>query len=178
LWQRYAVTGTIAATATEAAAQFCWTPVGTAGSADFFQITGVQLTQGTSVQPFERRPYAIELAKVQRYYYAIREAAAGIAQTPVGSAQNTTTTCTTYVPFPNTMRTAPTYANALSASTFKLVSASQTATALSAPFSATLVANSPTGASINFTTTGMTAKDSCFLVGAGGTGVLGWTADF
>ena len=178
-WQRFAVTGTLPATATEAVVSIGWTPVGTAGTNDYIQVTGVQLEQGTVATNLEVRPSQVELAKLQRYVYVINDTTAGIAVTPVGTAQGTTTTCTIGIPFPVTMRKAPTYTNALTASTFKIVSASQTATALSTPFSATLTGNAPTGASINFTTTGMTAKDSCFIVGAASAaGQMLWTADF
>ena len=68
-WQRFAVTGTIAATATEGVVNFCFTPVGTAGTNDYFEITGVQLEQGTVATNFEWIPLGVELAKVQRYYW-------------------------------------------------------------------------------------------------------------
>jgi hypothetical protein len=82
------------------------------------------------------------------------------------------------IPFPTTMFKAPTYTNALSATTFKVVSSSQAATALGTPFSAKLGANTPYNASINFTTTGMTAKDACVIVSAAGSGTMQFTADF
>jgi len=181
-WARYSTSFQVPSTATEAAVALCWTPTvgGTAGTTDGFRFTGVQLEQGTSASAFEFRSYGDELVTAERYFYAINEGTitAGTVMVGGGSAQGTTTTCTTAIPFPVTMIKAPTYTNALTASTFKLVSASQTATALSTPFSATLGANTPYGASINFTTTGMTAKDGCFLVSAAGSGTMQFTADF
>ena len=178
-WARYTYTTTIPSSATEGDVAFCFTPTASgSGTTDGFFLTGVQLENSELPTPFEFRPYPIEFGIAARYFYRINELAAGVVQSAVGTAQGTTTTCTTYFPFPVPMRTAATYANALSGSTFKIVSASQAATVLSTPFSATLTANGVTGASINFTTTGMTAKDSCFLVGAGGSGVIDFTADF
>lgn len=189
-WTRYSATATIPVTATQVGVQLCFTPVGTAGANDWVEFTGVQLAVNpnavsgvvglaSAAQPlsFEHRPLVAELVMAQRYTFVVNELAAGVVQSSVGTAQGTTTTCTTFIPFPVQMRVAPTYANALTVSTFKLVSASQAATALSTPFSATLVANSVNGASLNFTTTGMTAKDSCFLVGAAGTGTMTFASE-
>lgn len=176
---RYSVTGAIPATATEVGVAICFTPTATgAGATDGFADVGLQLEVAPSPSAYEFHTVQADLAKAQRYFYNVTEVAAGVVQTAVGTAQGTTTTCTTFVPFPATMRSAPAYTNSLSATTFKIVSASQAATILATPFSATLVANSINSASINFTTTGMTAKDSCFLVGAGGGGTMQWSADF
>lgn len=179
-WGRVSTTAIAVPTnVTEIAVGICFTPTATgAGATDGLAFTGAQLEVGSAASAYEFKPVGVELARAQRYLYVVNEAAAGVAQTTVGTAQGTTTTCTAYVPFPVPMRAAPTYTNTLSATTFKLVSASQVATALSTPFSATLVANTVNGGSINFTTTGMTAKDSCFLVGAASTGTMIWSSNF
>ena len=67
-WQRFTVSGTVASTANQVQPAFYFTPTGTAGAADFFEITGIQLEQGSQVTPFEQRPYGVELALCQRYY--------------------------------------------------------------------------------------------------------------
>ena len=177
VWQRFAFTYLVPAAATQLGFYVNFSPVGTAGSNDWIQFAGFQLEDGQYASIYEHKSPLVDLEVAQRFAYVINEAAAGVVQTPVGTTQGTTTTCTTYIPFPAAMRAAPTYTNTLSASTFKLVSASQTATALSTPFSATLAANTVNGASVNFTTTGMTAKDSCFIVGAAGSGSMVFTAD-
>lgn len=194
---RYSVVAPVPSGAKEVAVALCWTPVGTASTNDYIAFAGIQLTRNASLtsvagsagavlsandtraKSFARRTQALETAMQQRYAYAINEASitAGAIAVGGGTALGTSTTCSANVRFPQTMRVAPSYANALSAATFKLVSASQAATALSTPFSATLVANSVDSASINFTTTGMTAKDSCELVSAAGVGQMLWTAE-
>ena len=179
-WQRFAVTGTLASTATEAAVNICFTPTGTAGTNDYFQITGVQLEQGTVATNLEWRPAGVELTKVERYAYAVNEGTitAGTAMAPAGQAP-TSTTCLVPFVFPVTMRTAPTYTNALSGTTFKLNSAAAN-TALTTPFSATTGANTVANGSITFTASGLgaTAGFSCVLVSAAGSGQILFTADF
>ena len=46
---------------------FSYTPTGTAGAADYFSITGIQLEKGSAATSFEMRPYAVELQLCQRY---------------------------------------------------------------------------------------------------------------
>ena len=67
-WQRFTYTGTIGSGISQVGVQFSYTPVGTAGAADHFEITGVQLEEGTIATPFECRPIGTELALCQRYY--------------------------------------------------------------------------------------------------------------
>jgi hypothetical protein len=196
-WGRYTVVAPIPATAKEVGVALCWTPVGASPTNDYFEFTGAQLvangalssvagTAGGVIAPsdtrskaFVRRNTATEVVNQERYVYAINEAAAtaGSVFGAGGAYGSSTTLCSIAFPLPVTMRAAPTYANALTASTFKITSASQTATALGTPFSATLGANSANAASISFTTTGMTAKDFCELVSAGGTGSMVFTSE-
>lgn len=106
-WQRFAVTGTIPATATEMAVTLCYTPVGTAGTADDFVVTGIQENQGTIAQPFEWRPVSAELKKVQYYAYGFTESATAIQYR--GPCMGITTSidfCT--IQLPVAMRKAPT----------------------------------------------------------------------
>jgi hypothetical protein len=109
-WQRFTLTGTIASTATELSLLFTYTPTGTAGAADFFEITGVQIDMGSVALPFRRamNTLAGELAACQRYYWrqscdaTILEALYGI-----GMAYSTTNTVFP-IKHPVTMRVAAT----------------------------------------------------------------------
>jgi hypothetical protein len=69
-WQRFTMTGAIGATVTELAINFAATPTGTAGAADFFEVTGVQLEVGSVATPFHTLGGTLqgELAACQRYY--------------------------------------------------------------------------------------------------------------
>jgi hypothetical protein len=67
-WVRATVTGTVPTSAAQVCLRFSYTPVGTAGNADNFDITGVQLELGSVATLFEVRPFPVELATCQRYY--------------------------------------------------------------------------------------------------------------
>jgi hypothetical protein len=78
--------------------------VGTSGAT--FYITGVQLEKGSTATSFDYRPYPTELALCQRYYYKIT----GIVNTMICSVgANGTASAGGVVPFPVTMRAAPTF---------------------------------------------------------------------
>lgn len=178
-WTRYTFPAiTIPATATEAAVQFCYTPTGTKATNEFFQVTGVQLEVAPQASAFEVRPTGYELGRVERYAYDIQEGTLTAGTVMIGSGEAPlTTTCLVPVIFPVTMRKAPTYTNALSATTLKIASAA-VVNALATPFSATTGVNTTNSASITFTTTGLTAGNGCAPVSAAGSGALLFTADF
>jgi hypothetical protein len=69
-WQRFSYTATIASTATELGITFNHNPIGTAGAADYFEVTGVQLEVGSVATPYApySSTYQGELAACQRYY--------------------------------------------------------------------------------------------------------------
>jgi hypothetical protein len=105
-WQRFTATGTVAATATELATYFVNTPVGTAGAADYFEVTGVQIDIGSVALPF--RTYAAtlqeELAACQRYYLTV---ASGNSLALGVVSMYTTQAAHLGLTFPVEMRTAP-----------------------------------------------------------------------
>ena len=69
-WQRFSYTGTVASTATQIGLRFDFTPTGTAGAADYFEITGVQFEIAASASAYSPNcsTQALELAACQRYY--------------------------------------------------------------------------------------------------------------
>jgi hypothetical protein len=107
-WQRFSYTGTLSASTNELSVYFAYTPTGTAGAADFFEVTGVQLELGSVATTFSRTGGTIqgELAACQRYYW---RSTAGAAYQSFAAGQAGSTTvgfmqCANPVP----MRVAPT----------------------------------------------------------------------
>lgn len=182
-WQRYGVTGNVPSTATELAVQFCFTPVGTAGTADNFTITGVQLNRGTTLENYERRPFSVELNKALRYYWRLTEPAAGVV-VATGDAI-TTAYCVFTLPLPMPMRIAPTLSfSTQTTSTWQIYSGSATPITLSgagALIQNAFGANTANAAGLKATgaATPFTAGNGCVLAGAGGaSSFLAASSDF
>ena len=76
---QFSVTGTLPTNATQLGVMIFYTPVGTAGANDYFEITDVQLEEGAIATPFERRTYGLELSLCQRYCRAISVYVGGAA---------------------------------------------------------------------------------------------------
>lgn len=78
-----------------------------------FYITGVQLEQNSQPTPFEQRPYGVELALCQRYYWRTQagrnNSSTGIIDAYVGVAADQNTWVRYAVPYPVPMRTQPTF---------------------------------------------------------------------
>ena len=110
-WQRFTLSGTIPTTATEFCAFFRFTPTGTAGANDYFEITGVSIDLGSStaatLPTFSRNSESIqgELAACQRYYW--RQTGESAYSVYAMGANVSTTTCNVFVQFPQIMRTSP-----------------------------------------------------------------------
>jgi hypothetical protein len=114
-WQRFQSTVTLGSTVTEFTPYFAYTPVGTAGANDYFEVTGVQIEVGSIATQFSRAGATIqgELAACQRYYFRQTAESNYASLAAFGSAGSTTVA---YIPFkmPTTMRVKPTvleYAN-------------------------------------------------------------------
>jgi hypothetical protein len=106
-FQRFTYTVTVGSSATQLAIIFGFTPVGTAGANDWFEVTGVQLEIGSVATQFSRAGATIqgELAACQRYYYV----AANGANTSISmAAAYSTNNAYGILPFKVSMRTAPT----------------------------------------------------------------------
>ena len=83
-WQRFVYTGTVASTATQLAIYFQFTPTGTAGANDYFEVTGVQVEIGSVATPFSRAGTTLqgELSLCQRYYFRKNSNASSPNATP------------------------------------------------------------------------------------------------
>jgi hypothetical protein len=103
---RYSVTTTLGSTVNEILIGFGYSPTGTAGANEWFQIEGVQLEIGSVATPFSRAGGTIqgELAACQRYYYV---QATGIDKALFTSDNNSSTLIEGVVYFPVSMRIAP-----------------------------------------------------------------------
>ena len=104
-WQRFTATATLASSITELAPAFFYTPTGTAGTNDYFEITGVQLELGSTATTFSRAGGTLqgELAACQRYYQTINTTSDILG---IGSAYSSTNAYI-FRPFPVTMRATP-----------------------------------------------------------------------
>jgi hypothetical protein len=113
-WQRFSTTVTLGATVTEMDLLFSYNPTGTAGAADYYDLTGVQLEEGSTATPFSRAAGNIqaELAACQRYYW--RETAGTTYTFHAQGYAMSTTNAAFLVKHPVRMRTVPSsveYAN-------------------------------------------------------------------
>jgi hypothetical protein len=106
-WQRFTASVTLATTITQLGLNFYSLTTGTAGAADYFEITGIQLEVGTVATPFRRAAGNIqgELAACQRYFYNLGGDSA-YATLPTGYANSTTQFQIPFA-FPVEMRTTP-----------------------------------------------------------------------
>jgi hypothetical protein len=121
---RYAAIATVPATATEVGVALCFTPVGTAGTNDYIAFSGIQLVRNSALASkvsatlgyacttinctgFDRRQQGDETDLQYRYYYQVNDNVANTV--PITLCQATTTSAVVCpIPFPVTMRTAPT----------------------------------------------------------------------
>jgi hypothetical protein len=153
-WQRFSASATVSASATELWVGFVMNPTGTAGTNDYFEVTGVQLEFGAQMTPFARSGGSIggELALCQRYYY--RAIAGSLYGLMVNAGYFTSSTA--YYPsvqFPVPMRVAPT---SLDFSTLTAQDQAGSIYAMSA-LSIDTATVTPFGTSVNSTVSGATA---------------------
>jgi hypothetical protein len=176
-WQRFTYTGTVSSSATQLGFYFNYTPVGTAGAADYFEVTGVQIDVGSVALPFRTYAGTIqgELAACQRYYQRLTPTATHSSY--VGMAETTTIGLFT-IPLFQTMRITPTaletsgtpadYSIRRQGPTFVNLSAGPT-------FS------SASGNTLSFSATvasGLTAGEALvFRLSTATTSFLGWSAE-
>ena len=102
---QYSGTATVPADKTQLAIQASWTPVGTAGANDYWDVREVQLELGDTVTQFENRGTGEEIQLCQRYCTVVHPA----TSTAVGNGfARTTTTAYASRPLPVLMRATPT----------------------------------------------------------------------
>lgn len=168
-WTRYSFSFPVTATATQIGVKICFTPVGTAGANDWVELEGVQLEVSPLGTPsaFDQVPAAIVLLQAQRYALVINEPANGI-NVAMGQA-TTATNANIVIPFPDTMRVAPTITTTLG--TWKVTVAAGTQQACTALAAGTghsaIVANLSCTVAAN-----LVAGNATSLQGAGGAGVI------
>ena len=106
-WQRFTYTCAMPSNSTQFAVFFNYTPVGTAGANDYFDITGVQLEIAPQATPFSRAGGSIgaELALCQRYYVSLNTSNFYVYGNFWNSANGILFTA-----LPSTMRVTPTVA--------------------------------------------------------------------
>lgn len=178
-WDRYSVTGTVPVTATQLAVEVCFTPVGTAGTNDWFEFTGAQLDVNAgavakmsstpiagqfSIASVERRPASEEAALQYAYFYRFAEPASGAGVTGICQATGANTNACN-LNMPVVMRaTTPTIA-ITTAGTFK-VNIAGTSTTIATPTAGTCSSAACTITAANTNTNGQAE----LLSGGGGTG--------
>jgi hypothetical protein len=107
-WQRFSFTVAVPATATQLAFYFQHVASGTAGAADYFDVTGTQIDIGSVALPFRTYAGTIqgELAACQRYYHRFN--GSGTNDSIINSGLGFSTTVAMFVfHLGTTMRTAP-----------------------------------------------------------------------
>lgn len=78
-WARFSQTITVPSNATEIAVAFFYTPTGTAGANDFYEITGCQLELGSNATSFDTLSIGTEFSLCERYFRVSRETTGGTA---------------------------------------------------------------------------------------------------
>lgn len=139
-----------------------------------FAITGVQLEVGSVATPFEHRPYGMELALCQRYYYRIDGSTPGSRCGPGLSA--TSTIANVIVNFPVTMRVRPTALEQSGTATdYRILDA---ATGISCNIAPSYATANTSNADVNFVVaSGLTIGRSVFGVFANANSYLGFSAE-
>ena len=171
-WQRFTVSGTIGATATELAVIFISSMTGTASTNDYYEVTGVQLELGTTASTFQTATGTIqgELAACQRYYYRNFPAVTDI---PLGQGSaNGTRYILGVIALPVSMRVAPTSAE------FSALKATDGASGASTVAALASYGNSPTTATYYFDcTSGLTQYRNYKIETSSSSGYLGFSAE-
>lgn len=166
--QQFSQTLTIPSGATEIAVDLSFTPVGTAGANDWFEIDSVQLEPGPYATPLEIRSYGLELSLCQRYLWRRSSDTATITGPDFlgNGVMRSTTVALVVILYPLRMRGVPTFTTVNSANSFYVQTSGDNNTATctavcgisSAELSATIGAiSSNTPVNFGFASTASTA---------------------
>jgi hypothetical protein len=174
-WQRFTYTATLPSTTTELAITMGYTPVGTAGANDYFEITGVQLEAANSVSNYAPNgaTYQAELAACQRYYWRYDVAATQSFSLGFNASGST---CSTVIPFPVSMRTNPTaLEQSGTAGDYSIATAAGVQTCTAVPVYSTA---NKYAASVDFTAaTLLTGGQAARIRPVNANAFLGWSAE-
>ena len=170
-WQRFTATATLASSITELAPAFFYTPTGTAGTNDYFEITGIQLELGSTATTFSRAGGSIggELALCQRYYFR-ESGGTGQITTGFGVAYSTTNFYSVFKP-KVTMRIVPTL------DSYSNLQASNGISALAVSSAVIWTSSTIDSPSILCTTAGTFTAGSAWSLAFSGTGYVGFSAE-
>jgi hypothetical protein len=175
-WQRFSITGTIPSTATEITPKFLYTPTGTAGTNDYFEVTGVQLEVGSQATPFSvasSTGITGELAACQRYYQRF-DAAATNEPLSANGGSLTTTISQVEVVFPVFMRSAP---SSLDVSNFEILNYANNTAYNTGSLAINLSTKSAMQLRYTHGTAVFTAGSVVHFRSGSGTGYIGWSAE-
>lgn len=145
----------------------------TATSGATWYITGVQLEAGTAATPFENRPYGMELALCQRYYYHWSPA----GTICYGPTMHNITSIDTYGTFflPVSMRTTPTLTTQGTAAYYGGYQGGVQVTCSAVPYMDTTNTQTPL---VNFKfASGLTVGGTVLVRGTNSLGFLGFNAE-
>jgi hypothetical protein len=171
---RFSYTFTVPTNATSMRWNIATTPVGTAGTNDFYEIADMQLEIGSQATPFARAGGSIggELALCQRYYW--RTTSNATAATVIGQVAIAASTTVLSLPMkcPVTMRVAPTSVDFSSLAVLDPTVSRVNVTAVALDNPSTDIA------SVSLTSSGLTAQRTYVLYNqSAATGFIGFSAE-
>ena len=158
-WQRFQISGAIPSSVTQIGLAFGYTPVGTAGANDYYEMTGVQIDVGSVALPFRTNAGTLqgELAACQRYLPVVNT-----GTRLIGNSQSTTQTFPNIV-FPVTARVAPTGITVGAVGNYAVINGSGTS---GTPVAISFSSASVDGAQLGVTTTAGTPTLTIGQVGS------------
>jgi len=161
-WVRYSIAVTIPAGVNEIQILFYWAGVGTAGTNDYADFTGIQFEAGPVATPFERKLYNQTLADCQRYYWVNSSASNNVSYyMPVFAFS--TTLAFGVIEFPVTMRIAPAIVTSGTPSNYRIYLGGTAYTLTAGP---AIDQATPYSSSISFTTAGTLTLGQAGMAGA------------